>query len=50
MENPTHSFREINLILIEELQIKSKTVIVGVRERKKEDNFCAVYFARRKLF
>ena len=52
MENPTHSFREINLLiqLIEELQIKSKTVIVGVRERKKEDNFCAVYFARRKLF
>ena len=47
MENPTHSFRETNLVLqlIEELQIKSKTVIVGACE-KNEGTFYTVYFAR----
>ena len=37
MENPTHSFREINLVLrfISDLQIKSKTVMSRKRNRVK---------------
>ena len=51
MENPTHTFRETNLVLQLKLesQITSKTVIVGARDRKKRA-FSSVYFARRNFF
>ena len=49
MENPTHSFRETNLVvqLIEELQMKSKTVMSWSSRKKKEGIFCTVYFVYR---
>ena len=52
MENPTHSFRERNLVLqlIKKSQIKSKTVMNWSLRKKKEDIFCTVYFVRRNLF
>ena len=52
MENSTHSFRETNLLLqlIEELQIKSKTVMSWISWKKKEGIFCTVYFVRRIFF
>ena len=52
MENPTHSFRETNLVLqpIEESQIKSKTVMSWSSRKKKEGIFCTVCFVRRKFF
>ena len=37
IENPTHSFREANLQLIQESQIKSKTAISWSSRKKKED-------------
>ena len=51
-ENPTHSFREKNLVfqLIQESQIKSKTVMSWSSRKKKEDIFCTVYFVRRNSF
>ena len=51
MENPTHSFREMNHVfqLVEELQIKSKTVM-SWSLRKKECIFCNVYFVHKKIF
>ena len=51
MENPTHSFRETNLVLqlIQESQIKSKTVM-SWSSRKKKGIFCTVYFVRREFF
>ena len=52
MENLTHSFRETNLVLqlIEESQIKSKTVMSWSSRKKKEDIFCTIYFVRSKFF
>ena len=52
MENPTHYFRETNLVfpLIQESQIKSKTVMILSSRKKKEDIFCTVYFVQRKPF
>ena len=46
MVNPTHCFREKNLLLelIQELQIKSKTVMSWSSRKKKEGIFCTVYF------
>ena len=46
IENPTHSFREMNLVLqlIQESQIKNKTVMSWRSQKKKEGIFCAVYF------
>ena len=46
MENPTHSFRETNLVLqlIQESQIKSKTMLSWSSRKKKEGVFCTVYF------
>ena len=50
MENPTHSFRETNLVLqlIWESQIKSKTVISWSSWKKKEA-FFIIYLVRRHL-
>ena len=52
MENPTHSFREANLALqlMQEWQIKSKTVMSWSSRKKKEGIFYTVYFVRREFF
>ena len=52
MENPTHSFRETNLALqlIQESQIKRKSVMSWSSQKKKERIFCIVYFVRRNFF
>ena len=52
MENPTHSFREMNFVLqlVKELQIKSKTVISWSSQKKKGDIFCTVYFVLSNFF
>ena len=52
MENPTHSFRETTLVLqlIQELRIKSKTVMIWSSRKKTEGIFCIVDFVRRKFF
>ena len=52
MENPLHSFRKMSLKLqlIEEPQIKSKTVLSWILQKKKECIFCNVYFVRRTFF
>ena len=52
MENLTHTFRETNLVfhLIQESQIKSKTVMSWISRKKKESIFCIVYFVRREFF
>ena len=44
MENPTHSFRELNLV------IQLKTVMSWSSQKKKEGIFCTVYFVRRNFF
>ena len=46
MENPTHNFREKNLVLhlIQQSQIKSKTVMSLSPRKKNEGIFCTVYF------
>ena len=46
LENPLHSFWETNLVLqlIEELQIKSKTVISWSSWKKKKAIFCIYHF------
>ena len=51
MENPTHSFRETNLVLqlIEELQIKSKTVM-SWSLRKKRGHFLYRLFCPMVIF
>ena len=49
MENPTHSFREVNLVLQLVYELKLKLWWVGARERKKENIICNVYFVRRKF-
>ena len=52
MENPTRSFRGINhvLQLVWELQIKCKTVMSWISEKKKQFMFCNVHFFRGELF
>ena len=52
IENPTHSFRETDVVLqaIKELQIKSKTVMSRNSLKEKQGIFCTVYFVRRKFF
>ena len=52
MENPTHSFRETNLVLqlIQESQIKSKTVMSWSSRKKKEGIFCTVHFVWTEFF
>ena len=52
MQNRTHSFRETNLVLqlIEESQIKSKTVMSWSLRKRKEGIFCTVYLVQRKIF
>ena len=52
MENPTHSFKETNLVLqlIKESQIKSKTVISWSSQKKKEGIFCTSYFVQKNFF
>ena len=44
--NSTHCFREKNLLLelLQELQIKSKTVMSWSSRKKKKGIFCTVYF------
>ena len=51
MENPTHSFRETNLVLqlIYEFQIKNKTDELELA-KEKQDIFYIVYFVRRNFF
>ena len=51
MENPTHSFRETNLVLqlIYEFQIKNKTDELELA-KEKQDIFYIVYFIRRNFF
>ena len=51
MGNPTHSFREGNVLLqlVEELQIKTKTMMSLSSLKKKEGIFCSVYFVRGKI-
>ena len=44
MENPTHSFIELNLV------IQLKTVMSWSSQKKKEGIFCTVYFVRRNFF
>ena len=52
IENLSHSLREKNLVLqlMQESQIKSKTVMSWSSWKKKEDIFCTDYFAQRELF
>ena len=52
MENPTHSFREMNLVLqlIQESQIKSKTMMIWSSQKKKGGIFCTVYFVQSEFF
>ena len=50
MGNPTHSFRETNLQLTKESQIKSKTVMCWTLWKKKKSIFCIVNFVRRNFF
>ena len=50
MGNPTYSFRETNLQLTKESQIKSKTVMCWTLWKKKRSIFCIVNFVRRNFF
>ena len=52
LENSTHSFREMNLMLqlIKESWIKSKTAKSCSSRKKKECRFCNVWFAWRTFF
>ena len=52
MENRTHSFRETKLMLqlIEQSQIKSKTVMSWSLQKKEEDIFCTFYFVGTNFF
>ena len=46
MESPTHSFRESNFVLqlISESQIKCKTVMIWISQKKKDVICCTAYF------
>ena len=50
LENPLHSFREMNHVVqpVEELWIKSKTVMSWSLQKKKECFFCS--FVQRNFF
>ena len=50
IENPTHSFRETNLVLqlIEESQIKSKTIMSWSSQKKKESIFAQFILSEEK--
>ena len=52
MENPIHSFREMNNVvqLVQELQVNSKTAISWSSQKKKDCIFYNVYFVRRMFF
>ena len=52
MENPTHRLRETKLVLqpIEESQIKSKTVMSWISQKKKEGIFCTFILSERNFF
>ena len=52
LENPTHSFRENDLVLqlIQESQIKSKTVIKWSLQKNKDDIFVQLIFFQRFFF
>ena len=52
IENPTHNFKETNLVLqfIQEWEIKSKTVMSWTSQKKKAGIFYTVYFFQRKFF
>ena len=52
MDNSTHSFRETNLVLqlIQELPIKSNTVISLGSPKKKEGIFCTTSFLQTNFF
>ena len=52
MENPTHSFREMNVVLQlkKGLQINNKNVMNWSLQKKKECIFCNVYLVQRKFF
>ena len=51
IENPTHSFRETNLVLqlIEESQIKSKTIMSWSSQKKKESIFAQFILSEEKF-
>ena len=51
MENPTHSFRQTNLVLqlIEESRIKSKTLMSWNRERKNKAFFVPFILSKRNF-
>ena len=52
LENPTHTFREMNLVpqLIQESEIKCKLVMSWSSQKKKKRIFCTIYFVPRKFF
>ena len=52
MENPIHSFQERNLVLqlIQESQIKSKTVVIWSSPKKKEGFFVPFILSERNSF
>ena len=52
MQNPTHQFKETNLVLqlIEESQIKSETVMSWSSWKKKEGIFVQFILSKRKFF
>ena len=52
MENPIHSFREMNHVvqLVQELQVNSKTAISWSSRKKKDCIFYNIYFVRRIFF
>ena len=52
MQNPTHQFKETNLVLqlIEESQIKSETVMSWSSWKKKEGIFVPFVLSKRKFF
>ena len=51
-ENPKHSLMGMNYVLqlVQELQIKSKTVMSWNLQKKKEYIFCNIYFVQLKFF
>ena len=52
MQNCTHRFREMNLVLqrIQESQIKNKTVMIWSLQKKKKGIFCTIYFVQKNFF
>ena len=52
MKNPTHSFREMNLVLqlIQESQIKSKTMMIWSSQKKKGAFFVPFIVSKASFF